>query len=364
MSSRASYCRLVILVAATSLLAGAGFAVMLWGGTLFGEGPCEVYSDSSPQRAFCALARQHKPAHLAAYIRGRSTCEWKHLPARAPRGRADIDEEPVRAAEEQPEEAAAGVPLRRSRPRQVDVVPPRPVRHDRRLRLERVGPRRDARGAGRRRVDRRRRLVRGRRRGDDHGLAAPRAPHPHDGGEVQLRDVRPQGGLHDGDAHRRRVRGEPRWCRLPVRSCPPPSSPATHAPPSLSSPLPIQLNIYPDGYGMEFSTPPTTSGTINDAPDQLDDHAVCSRWRCAGGRTAGHAVRAAEHHRADAHRRDPRAVAHNAMWYSVKFKQGAPCGVAPHPLAHRRGSAARLTASPRHARLPSRLAYPQASSST
>ena len=91
MSSRASYCRLVILVAATSLLAGAGFAVMLWGGTLFGEGPCEVYSDSSPQRAFCALARQHKPAHLAAYIRGRSNCEWKHLPALATKWRADID---------------------------------------------------------------------------------------------------------------------------------------------------------------------------------------------------------------------------------------------------------------------------------
>ena len=91
MSSRASYCRLVILVAATSLLAGAGFAVMLWGGTLFGEGPCEVYSDSSPQRAFCALARQHKPAHLAAYVRGRSTCEWKHLPALATKWRADID---------------------------------------------------------------------------------------------------------------------------------------------------------------------------------------------------------------------------------------------------------------------------------
>ena len=69
----ASYARLVILVAATSLLAGAGLAGMLYGGTFFGEGPCSVYDAASPQHAFCALARQHKPAHLAAYIRGRST---------------------------------------------------------------------------------------------------------------------------------------------------------------------------------------------------------------------------------------------------------------------------------------------------
>jgi len=57
----ASYARLVILVAATSLLAGAGLAGMLYGGTFFGEGPCSVYDAASPQHAFCALARRQPP---------------------------------------------------------------------------------------------------------------------------------------------------------------------------------------------------------------------------------------------------------------------------------------------------------------